>query len=176
MSKFYAGIGSRTTPIHIQYLMAWIGKKLEDADYTLRSGAAPGADSAFEEALEREAEVYLPWKGFNDHTSVLTTQCEVAFKLAEEFHKGWQYLSAGAKKLMARNVYQVLGKNLKTPVDFVVCWTPDGCESTDTRTKATGGTGQAIDIASSYNIQVFNLANENALERLLKYIKKLNEN
>ena len=27
---------------------------------------------------------------------------------------------------MARNVHQVLGADLKTPVKMIICWTPDG--------------------------------------------------
>lgn len=49
---------------------------------------------------------------------------------------------------------------------MVVCWTPDGCESQATRTKATGGTGLAIALADSMGIPVFNLRNAGALERV----------
>lgn len=48
---------------------------------------------------------------------------------------------------MARNSYQILGPDLRTPADFVVCWTPDGSETEDQRTPLTGRTGQAIALA-----------------------------
>ena len=76
-------------------------------------------------------------------------------KLASEFHPAWDYLSYGARKLHARNGYQVLGEDLKTPVDFVICWTPGG--------KEQGGTAQAIRIAKFNSIKVFNLAIEDDL-------------
>ncbi len=69
-----------------------------------------------------------------------------------------------AKKFHARNVQQVLGKNLDTPTKFVVCWTPDGAEQRTSN--KTGGTGQAIRVAISNNIPVFNLYNEGRLEEL----------
>lgn len=70
--------------------------------------------------------------------------------MASRFHPNWQYLTYGVMKLHARNCYQILGEDLKTPVDFVVCWTP-GCRN-------VGGTSQTLRIAKVYKIKVFNLA------------------
>ena len=84
-------------------------------------------------------------------------------KLASKFHPAWNKLSQGAKKLIARNGYQVLGKDLNDPVELVVCWTQDG--------KVQGGTAQAIKIANYCYIPVFNLYNE--YEKLIEYIEEL---
>ena len=67
-------------------------------------------------------------------------------------------------RLMARNCYQVLGKDLETPSEFIICWTKDG--------QATGGTGQALRIAKKNNIPVFNLYNPDATEQLKDYIRR----
>lgn len=56
-------------------------------------------------------------------------------------------LKDGAKKLQARNSHQVLGLDLNTPSDFIICWTKGG--------KGIGGTGQALRIAKAYNIPIF---------------------
>ena len=45
--KFYAGIGSRETPVNILYMMKKLARALGKSDWTLRSGGAKGADSAF---------------------------------------------------------------------------------------------------------------------------------
>jgi hypothetical protein len=45
-----------------------------------------------------------------------------------------------------------LGPDLKTPVNFVICYTADGGFS--------GGTGLAMHIADKYNIPIFNLRYE----------------
>lgn len=45
--KFYAGIGSREAPEDILTFMKWIGSKLYEKGYILRSGGAKGADTAF---------------------------------------------------------------------------------------------------------------------------------
>ena len=60
---------------------------------------------------------------------------------------------------MARNVYQILGLDLNTPVDFVICWTPCGSQTDKQRSIKTGGTGLAISLADSLGIKVYNLAN-----------------
>lgn len=60
---------------------------------------------------------------------------------------------------MARNVQQVLGGDLKDPSNFVICWTPDGCENSVCRTQDTGGTGLAISVASEYGVPVYNIKN-----------------
>ena len=152
--KAYAGIGSRETPDDIMQVMIYLGTRLGKLGYTLRSGGADGADSAFEEGAigaGGNAEIYLPWKGFNSNSSPLYDISPEALKIAEQFHPAWGRLNQAAKKLMARNCHQVLGNALNDPVDFVIAWTKDG--------KASGGTGQAIRIANHYNIPVYNLYN-----------------
>ena len=67
---------------------------------------------------------------------------------------------------MIRNVYQVLGKDLNTPSEFVICWTPDGAETANERSIKTGGTGFAIALADSLGIPVYNLANPESLEEV----------
>ena len=71
--------------------------------------------------------------------------------------------------LHARKMQHVFGEDLECPVQFVVCWTPDGCEHDDLRFKETGGTGQAISAASLNDIPVYNLANAGRLEELKEY-------
>lgn len=151
--KYYTGIGSRETPESLRPAFQFIASKLEKKGYILRSGAAEGADQYFESGVSKDKnkEIYLPWEGFNYHISPLYRNSMAAYKLAAKHHPRWSQLSIGARKLHTRNVHQVLGKDLKTPSDFVVCWTKDGLPS--------GGTGQAIRIAQSYGIQVYNLFN-----------------
>lgn len=168
----YAGIGSRHAPPDILERMTVAAGRLARTGYTLRSGGAEGADTAFELGAGDMKEIYLPWRGFNNNPSPLHPPSSEAFDLAASFHPGWHRLSPAAKKLMARNSHQVLGADLKSPSGFVVCWTPDGAETEAQRGPKTGGTGQAIAIAGRHGIPVFNLARPDAGERLLAFIKK----
>lgn len=143
--KYYAGIGSRETPPLVLQRMTEKARELAAQGYILRSGAAEGADSAFEAGAGDAKEIWLPWRGFNNHSSRLLPSAE-AFVLAEKYHPAWIRCSGAARKLHARNCHQVLGADLRTPVEFVLCWTKDG--------KASGGTGQAIRIAQAFGIPV----------------------
>ena len=145
--KFYAGIGSRETPPEICAEMAVRAMRLAIDGYCLRSGAAYGADTAFEAGSHMESgatEIYLPWQGYNGHKSLFYPPSLAAFEMAAKFHPAWSRCSASARCLHARNCHIVLGANLKTPVEFVLFWTKDG--------KASGGTGQALRIAEHYGI------------------------
>lgn len=157
----YTGIGSRETPTELKNDIKSIVEHLNKKGYTLRSGGAPGADSFFEEHAEKK-EIYLPWRGFNGNTSLLFNPTPEAFEMAQKYHPNWGRLSHGAKKLMARNCHQVLGLDLKSPTDFIVCWTKDG--------KATGGTGQALRMAEDLKIPVYNLYNKDILDKIIKDI------
>jgi len=159
--KYYAGIGSRQTPKSLIPTIDKIVLKLNELGYTLRSGAADGADKFFEDKADK-TEIFLPWEGYNGHTSQLFNDTKEGWQLAEKYHPNWNALSDGAKKMMVRNGYQVLGFDLNTPVDFIVCWTRDG--------KASGGTGQALRIAKDKGITIFNLYYENAYKELYKHL------
>lgn len=169
---FYTGIGSRETPKDILKTMTQLAKDLDLIGYTLRSGGADGADDYFERGATRK-EIYLPWKMFNNNPSPLFKVSQEAIALASEHHPAWDKLKDPVRKLMGRNATQVLGLELDTPSDFVVCWTPDGCESHLKRTAATGGTGLAITIASKRGIPIYNLANVDSLVSLLFLVDNL---
>ena len=152
-----AGIGSRETPEDILDQMTEIGAICRERKIFVRSGHAPGADQAFEFGAREYCIAYIPWKGFEGDTVTLGTKyiippdLEKLTHYAKQFHPAWEKLSPGAQKLMARNSCQVLGQNLESPADLIVCWTKDG--------QATGGTGQALRIAEKNNIPILNLYN-----------------
>ena len=155
MNKLYCGIGARDTPQDILELMTRVSKGLDRKRYVLRSGGAQGADKAFEAGVvSTRKEIYLATNDLHIWTDVFT----------DLFHPNPKALSAYARKLMNRNALQVLGRSGSEPVDFVVCWTKDGKES--------GGTGHALRIANYYNIPVFNLKNEGALQELKELVNE----
>jgi len=163
--KYYTGIGARKTPKDILSLMTKISLYLSKKGYILRSGGAEGADKAFEEGvLEELKEIFLPWPNFNNNKANFVPISKEAMEMAKKYHPYWINLKEGAKKLQARNCYQVLGKNLDKPSNFVICWTPGG--------KEIGGTSQALRIAKNYNIKIFNLGNKKDLDRISKKIEE----
>lgn len=179
-NRYYSGVGSRRTPEGMLEEFKKLGTILAHAGYILRSGGAPGADDYFEKGAiasgkgEACAEIYLPWKGFNGRTSPLFKVDAAALKLASQIHPAWERLSQAAQKLHARNCNQVLGLTLDTPADFLVCWTPDGCNSHATRTSQTGGTGSAISLADMHKVPIFNLNNPAATHRFQAFLDERN--
>lgn len=148
--RFYAGIGSRKTPGDVMISMSHLAGDLETLAYILRSGGADGADTAFElGALTKE--IFLPWEGFNKHKSVLCYPSPQAHDIAGATHPAWHMCGNAARSFHARNVHQVLGKDLKTPVDFVIYW----AEHTKGIKYPLGGTGMAIRIADKHKIPFY---------------------
>lgn len=163
----WAGVGSRQTPADVIALMTRIARRMAELGHTLRSGAAPGADTAFESG-HREVcgaerlEIYLPWRGFEgrqdgvmrDHPSLR------AEAIAARLHPGWARLTRGARLLHARNSHQVLGSELDYAASFILCWTPDGATVARETSAKTGGTGQAVRVAGWADVPVHNLQRE----------------
>jgi hypothetical protein len=168
--KTYAGIGSRRTPDDVQSLMTAIATRLAQDDWVLRSGHADGADRAFEIGAGSKAEIYLPWTYFNQHVPIqgrrFATPTIEALDLAQHYHPAWHLCGSKARLLHARNMHQILGIQLTDPVKFVICWTPDGLDS--------GGTGQALRLARSRNIPIFNLQDQPSRSRLEKFVAPVN--
>lgn len=165
---YYAGIGSRETPKEMLEHFKYIAGVLANKGFTLRSGGAKGADSSFEIGCDRVKglkEIFLPWRGFENSSSKLYNISDEAMKIAAKYHPYWYNLSQGAQKLQARNSYQVLGYDLKTPSNFIICYTKGG--------KGSGGTGQAIRIAKANNIPVFDFGASGTGDRLQEFIESL---
>lgn len=169
----YAGIGSRGTPADIQALMTQLARKLEGQGYILRSGGATGADQAFQAGVQNplDMEIYLPSESFNgfqsedagflDATKLLAW--EQALALVTQYHPSPGKLSSSAFALLARNAFQVLGKDLKTPSKFIICWTRQG--------HLTGGTSHAIRLANAWGIPVRNLGKAEVLEEAKEFLE-----
>jgi hypothetical protein len=147
--KYYTGVGARDTPDDILKLMKSIAIFLKSLDFILRSGGAKGADSGFESGAGDQKEIFYA----KDAT-------QESINLAARYHPVFNKLPEYVQKLHGRNSFQVLGKDLKTPSNFLICWTKDGCKNHKTRCSKTGGTGTAISIASENNIGIYNLANQ----------------
>lgn len=166
MKRYYTGVGSRQTPELILLQMRRLAAWLRYGGYTLRSGGAEGADRAFASQAGQDAEIYLPWLGFLMCDYRLARPSLDAYRLAATTHPNWSKLHSGARALHARNCHEVLGANLDTPSEFLICWTPDGCVGAASRTRETGGTATAIILAERFGVEVYNLKNPGTLERL----------
>lgn len=190
MSKFagfYTGIGSRETPENICRLMKDVAAVAAARGYTGRSGGADGADNAFEEGFLAiaphlseenlaEFDVYVPWTRFNGrygpkhrrHNIILPGAnewgAEQIMKTVHPIYAKGGKLTGGALALHTRNVYQVLGYNLKVPSNFLVCY------SEPTSGGVKGGTNTAWQLALRHGVECYNLYNQFDIERLKEFL------
>ena len=188
MEKFiYAGVGSRKTPIPVLETMEKIAQQMAPK-WHLRSGYADGADMAFgrgAHSANGDFTMYLPWDNFNKAPSHGEDQRFITPKPTAELVEiavqaydsqsavqlgkkpAWNRVSDATKLMMARNVCQVMGEDLKTLADVVICWTKNA--------EAGGGTGQAIRIANICGVPVFDLADDFQCRALVEFINAFEE-
>lgn len=183
----YAGIGSRETPGNILNAMAHTAAYLCSEGWTLRSGGAIGADTAFESGVDhymasgnmkqgQGKNIYLPWANYNHNPSNLHPEnipfSDEEMQLASKFHPAWHRCSPSAKRMHARNGSIILGHQsvdgpIVNPVKFIVCWTKGG--------KIQGGTGQALRIAEAAEIPVINFGKATTPDEIEEQLLKLDE-
>jgi hypothetical protein len=188
--KYYTGVGSRDTPQHIMKFISKAAYWLAGQGYTGRSGSAAGADSAFERGFNHydtvngvsdyvSFEAYLPWKGFsdiNEDTAHIVTpelpNYNEAVEIASTIHPAWNRLGRGAKALHTRNVYQVLGLDLKTPSKVLFCYAQPTKNKQGIVTGVKGGTNTAVQLAMKHNIPIYNFYLQEDIDK----VKSLMEN
>lgn len=191
-NKIMTIIGTRKDiPSHVEQLFVELIRHYNTKNYLVRSGAAKGVDSY---AIKYATNVisYLPKDYFNGYSpkndtqthkfiplSLLnTTIVKTAYHIATLAHSDWsRVLGIQDKKIRefailahTRNVFQVLGHDLKTPSNAVIAYS-----RLDKQGNPTGGTATAINIAKMYDIKVFNLADEatyNMLAKALNFTPK----
>lgn len=158
---YYTGVGSRSARFHPKLMdkITAIAKRNSELGLMLRTGDACGADMAFTKGEPHPA-IYTV-----DSFYALPEYIErEAYNMAESIHPAWHRCSDYAKRLHARNCLQVLGPDLETPSEFLICWTPQGQD--------VGGTRTAIVLARNNNIPVFNLYY--GLTHLANFIREQN--
>ena len=178
---YYTGIGSRSLDPALQETIEKISLFLYKKGFILRSGGADGSDTAFEKPLvpfmkeKQVAEIILPWNNFSgrwhDCKNYFTfgnfdKKLQIkATKIAETIHPAWSMCSDGAKTLHSRNIFQLMGLDLKTPSKFVVAWT-EGAEE-------KGGTRTCLVLAKQKKIPIYNIADSKQLDKLREFCKTL---
>ena len=188
--KYYTGVGSRETPEHILKFIEQVAYWLAGRGYTGRSGSAAGADSAFEQGFNLHEsvngvsdyvsfEAYLPWKGFSDihedTVHIVTPELpnyNEAVEIASTIHPAWNHLGRGAKTLHTRNVYQVLGLDLKTPSNVLFCYAQPTKNKQGIVTGVKGGTNTAVQLAMKHNIPIYNFYLQEDIDKVKSMMEK----
>lgn len=170
--RYYTGIGAHATPPDVLDLMVAIARHHARLGIVLRSGGSPGADVAFEVGCgDGPKEIFVPWTGFNGNPSRMVMTGDLLARvtgspiwqalreaLAAETPPGdLDALPDEQRRLYARDVCQVLGADLSTPSEWIICWTPPSGEREGTRI--------ALYVARKAGIPVDNLSDQAVFER-----------
>jgi len=187
MIKYYTGVGSRETPLHILDFMRQVGNRMAQLGYIGRSGSADGADYYFElgflDYIEQtkhnpptEFNSFIPWNKFKTKHGIVyedkyhicpskLRNYQQAIQIASETHPAWGRCSDGAKALHTRNIYQILGEDLNTPSNVLFCY----AEPTTKGVK--GGTNTAWLLAHKYNIPCYNFYYQEHIDKIKELLK-----
>lgn len=197
---WYAGVGSRETPIDIWREMRELGFYLAFSQWGLRSGGAvkkygdtsPDHDSAddafYQGAMACPAcdpatmlEIYLinaRWERYRPNPSmglIDSTQFHDTWAQAEQIMIKARGTEAGLKEvgrqLHTRNAFQVLHSSLQRPVRRTICY----AQPMGNNGQFRGGTNTAIQISVQNNIPVMNLYFEEERQKVQAFLASARE-
>ncbi len=150
--RIYTGVGSRETPSDVLVLMRRIGYVMAMKGFSLRTGEAPGADTAFYTGLcdaydlhrvQTNNEVYLagtpsPIHFIHDvikprerlemmgrklhNPNYADAVLNSAMETARRIRGGFYGLNDYGIKCHTRNIFQVSGLDMNTPSSGLICW------------------------------------------------------
>lgn len=158
VTDWYAGVGSRTTPANVCRFFTHLAGRLEADGFGLQSGGAEGSDRAFENGVvdPTNARIFVPWptfgRGLPTYRVLEGPVLDRCLLLASVVHPAWGACKSGARLLHSRNVAQIWGEDLVSPVKFVLCWAEANGD------EILGGTRTAVVLARAASIPVFNFA------------------
>lgn len=174
MKICYAGIGSRSITKKEEEIIQILAQQMNRYNFYLYSGHAEGSDQVFENATPSDHSViFLPWDRFNYpfHAKYVYIKGDdpIGIDSVYRYHPAPDKLKRGGLACMSRNYFQIHGdESLGWPrVKFVISCTDEknGVYS--------GGTAQAIRIAKSLDIPVFNIRSKKWESELNQFISAL---
>ena len=154
MTFKYTGIGSREIDAKTRQRITRLAGWLSSRKAILRSGGAKGSDTSFDEGHDGEAEIFLPWNGYNG----LWVDEKLRYRLVEDAHLQRRAEALMGKvmplrgrpdshvALFTRNCFQILGPSLNDPSDVVIY-----------ASRGSSGTQATVDLADYLEIPCFNI-------------------
>lgn len=175
-NKTFTLVGSRETPKDIYLLMRELAQLLLSFGWDGYSGASGFADKQLEQAYfynyyrniaQGTIYCFMPWGHFDSlfkfqekvvyyNTPMLPDYDRAKVIAKEHYDKYNDYdkLGVGAKSMMNRNVYQVLGPELKHKTDITIYWAKP---ATSKNMVCQGGTNLAVALSEHYQVPTINL-------------------
>lgn len=175
---YYTGVGSRKTSPDDLELLQRVGERMAALGYTLRSGAAEGADMAFQQGAcqvnQNLTEIWLPWGDFNSNSrlegnyqTVSEDQVKHAGKRFESLAilPQWKNMKNSVQMLHGRNYYQVVGVDGRPNSRVCIYAAPEK------NGQVFGGTRSAVLLSRYLGIPTLNVTIPEQKEQLLLKLK-----
>ena len=156
--RAYAGFGSWNTPAHIVVVIESLGRALAEAGWTLRTGGAAGAESAFERGCD----------AVGGRKELVGRPADIESASAQfwpETLLPWAQLSANTRALLAQSACQILGPDLDAPAKFLAYW-----KSTDGRSFEID---HALQIAAAHAVPCVRIEHPINLSRLVDWATEM---
>ncbi len=166
-----------------------VATKLKDKGYVLRC-ESPSDDKIPNKIAKidgMKVEAYLPFKKFNPDLAdkaTLTNKYELPYQYAAQLY-GQRYndLTPGVRAIFAAKIMAALGIDSDNPVDFLICYSPDGREYMPDRNSKEkidyaklGSLSFYLKMAQKCGIPVYNFKNKDSLINFVNnYLKNNTE-
>lgn len=123
-------------------------------------------------------ESYIPWSKYNPKITKPKALYlkEDDYQYAASLHSKFNSIPAGIRARLANEVRTMLTTDYNNPVDLILIYNISGEETISKGTKFTdlGNTTFSIRLAEKCNIPVYNLKKDDAISRLVEYLKTIN--
>lgn len=161
MTIIFTGVGSRKIPVGEKYVLLKCAILLKKKGFKCRTGDAWGSDAIFKDVFGDEADVISPMDATDWSFE------EVQKRMPND--RRYDVMKLSTKRLIARDMMQVLGRDGKSPSKFLLCYAP----SLNYEDSSAGGTGYAIRCALAHGIPVFNIFSKEQGKAFLEFVNNL---
>lgn len=123
---------------------------------------------------------YLPWSKYNTNIKkpvTRNTKLE-AYEYACNYHAKFNNIPAVVRTKLGNEITAMFTEKFNDPVDLIVCYNENGDEviTRDVKYKDLGNISFCIKVAADNNIPVFNLGKEDAITRIVEFVKNMDDN
>lgn len=164
--------GNDNFPDNIALLVSRLIPAIENKGIVIRTGGLGGIDQVVM-ATTREAELHIPFKGFNKLEAASQYNSEPCTEIARRFMPELDTLPNVPKATFAKNPRLILGRYLTTPAQLVIIWSEDGCEIPNAVNSRSGIAGHVAKIACGSGIRVINLQRPDAEVRINNFLESI---
>lgn len=120
---------------------------------------------------------YLPWAKFNPNIKKPVTRNtrKEAYEYACNYHAKFNEMPSTIRAILGNEITAMFTEKFNDPIDLLICYSENGDEviTKDTKYKELGNTSFFIKVASDNNISVFNLQKEDAITRIVEFVKNM---